>query len=107
VWSPLAPTTPFALRAAVRNAGPCFDRTPDEQLAMIALALRDTLVRVHAVLGDIAYNVVVTNAPREHAGPFHWWLDIVPRVSVMAGFELGTGVWVNIVDPADAAAAFR
>ena len=100
VWCPVASTTPFALRAALRDAGPRFDTTTDEQLRALALALRDTLARVYQVLGNVAYNVIFETAP-------HWWLDIVPRVSVPAGFELGTGIWVNIVDPADAAAAYR
>jgi UDPglucose--hexose-1-phosphate uridylyltransferase len=100
VWCPIASTTPFALRAALPDAGSRFDAISDEDLRTLALALRDTLARVHEVLGRVAYNVIFETAP-------HWWLDIIPRVSVPAGFELGTGIWVNIVDPADAAAAYR
>ncbi len=41
------------------------------------------------MLGDVAYNVMIETAPRDHAGAFRWWIDIVPRVAVAAGFELG------------------
>ena len=59
------------------------------------------------MIGDAAYNVMIETAPRDHAGPFRWWVDVVPRVTVTAGFELATGLSVNIVAPADAAAALR
>jgi UDPglucose--hexose-1-phosphate uridylyltransferase len=88
------------MRAALRNAGPRFDTTPDDQLAVVAITLRDTLQRLHEVLGAVDYNVVIETAPQ-------WWLDIIPRIAVMAGFEIGTGIWVNGVAPADAAAAYR
>ena len=52
---------------------------------------------------NVAYNVVVHTAPRDDPRPFHWWVDIVPRVAVYGGFELGTGLWVNITAPEEAA----
>jgi UDPglucose--hexose-1-phosphate uridylyltransferase len=66
--------------------------------------LQDALGRVHRVLGDVAYNVVVNTAPRDDDRPFHWWVDIVPRVGVIGGFEMGSGVMVNPVEPQTAAA---
>ena len=62
---------------------------------------------IQRVLGDVAYNVMIESAPRDHDGPFRWWADVVPRITVAAGFELATGLSVNIVAPADAAAALR
>jgi UDPglucose--hexose-1-phosphate uridylyltransferase len=69
--------------------------------------LRDTIARLRGVLGNVAYNVMIESAPRDHAEPFRWWVDVVPRVTVYAGFELATGLSVNVVAPADAAAALR
>ena len=106
-WCPRASTTPFAARIAARAGGNRFDTAPEDTITAVAVTLRDTLARIHGVLGEIAYNVVIETAPRDHDRQFHWWVDVVPRVTVMAGFELGTGVWVNIVAPADAAAALR
>ncbi len=48
---------------------------------------------------------MIATAPRDHDGAFRWWVDLVPRLTVTAGFELSTGLSVNIVAPADAAAA--
>jgi UDPglucose--hexose-1-phosphate uridylyltransferase len=50
---------------------------------------------------------MIETAPRDHDAPFRWWIDVVPRLTITAGFELGTGLSVNIVAPADAAAALR
>ncbi len=75
-------------------------------LDAIAVALRDTVRRLRAVLGDAPYNVVIQTAPRD-AEPFHWYVDVIPRVSVIAGFEQATGVLVNTVPPEDATVALR
>jgi UDPglucose--hexose-1-phosphate uridylyltransferase len=107
VWSPRAPTTAFAMRCAPDGGGARFDQASDDDIRAVATALHDTVARMRSLFGDLAYNLVFATAPRGHADPFRWWVDIVPRLGVPAGFELGTGIWVNIVAPADAAAALR
>ncbi len=62
---------------------------------------------MRTIIGAAAYNVMIETAPRGHAEPFRWWIDVVPRLTITAGFELGTGLSVNIVAPTDAAAALR
>jgi UDPglucose--hexose-1-phosphate uridylyltransferase len=106
VWCPRAPATPFAIRLTLRDGGARLDELDEAHAKPAAVGLRDAIRRLQAVVGGAAYNVIVETAPRG-AGPFHWWIDIVPRLTVMAGFEIGTGVWINIVDPVDAAAALR
>ena len=51
-------------------------------------------------------NLWVRTAPRgaEH---FHWHIDIAPRLTVRAGFELGTGVDIDVYPPERAAADLR
>jgi UDPglucose--hexose-1-phosphate uridylyltransferase len=107
VWCPRASTTPYSARISLPDAGTRFDQASDEQLARLAGAAHDMLGRLHKVLGDVAYNLVFETAPPAHAGAFQWWIDLVPRMSVYGGFEMGTGVWVNIIAPQAAAAAFR
>jgi UDPglucose--hexose-1-phosphate uridylyltransferase len=107
VWCPPASTTPFAVRCTIRNTPAHFEAISDQDVRSLAIALRDTLHRFHAVLGDIAYNLVIETAPRDLTSEFQWWVEIRPRLTVIAGFELGTGIWVNIVDPSAAAATLR
>ncbi len=70
------------------------------------MALRDALARLRVVLGDPPYNLVVhTAAPGTE--PFHWYVEVIPRVSVVAGFEQATGILVNTVPPERAALELR
>ena len=98
LWCPYAATAPYQLRLAHDRAGARFDEAPDAVVADVAVALRDALTRLRAVLGDAPYNVIVPTAPRGDA-PFHWYVEIVPRLTVVAGFEQATGMLVNTVPP--------
>jgi UDPglucose--hexose-1-phosphate uridylyltransferase len=106
-WCPPASATPFTVRLALADGGPRFDEATDDATRAVGAALRDTIASAGRVLGDVAYNVMIETAPRDHSGPFRWWVDVVPRISVSAGFELATGLSVNIVAPAAAAEALR
>jgi UDPglucose--hexose-1-phosphate uridylyltransferase len=107
VWCPPASAAPYQLRIAHDDAGARFDRADDAVVASVAVALRDALHRLRdAVSGDVPYNVVVQTAPRD-AEPFHWYVEVVPRISVLAGFEQATGILVNTVPPEQAAELLR
>jgi UDPglucose--hexose-1-phosphate uridylyltransferase len=80
-----------------RPAGGAF---ADERLAGALLLLRDTIRRLRTVEGPLPWNAWL------HDGPW-WHLEIVPRLTVLAGLELGAGIHVNVVDPEDAAATLR
>jgi len=54
----------------------------------LALVLRDVLERFNRVLGDAPYNVVVHDGPRDTDAGYHWWVEVVPRLSGGAGFEV-------------------
>jgi UDPglucose--hexose-1-phosphate uridylyltransferase len=65
--------------------------------------LKVALGRLRDVLGDIAYNLVFHSAPYRAPEPYHWHVHVVPKLATVAGFELGTGVLINIVNPEQAA----
>ncbi len=106
LWCPYSSTSPYQLRLAHADAGARFDRAADLVLDAVAIALRDALHRLRHTLGDVPYNVVVHTAPRD-AEPFHWYVEVIPRISVPAGFEQATGIWVNTVPPDQAAEVLR
>jgi UDPglucose--hexose-1-phosphate uridylyltransferase len=106
-WCPRASAVPYQVRLAHDDGGARFDRADDGVISGIAVALRDVLGGLRAALGgEVPYNVVVHTAPRD-AEPFHWYVEVVPRVSVQAGFELATGILVNTVPPEQAAEMLR
>jgi UDPglucose--hexose-1-phosphate uridylyltransferase len=90
---------PYELVIAPRShpAGSAYD---DDQLAPALQLLAESLRRLHAVEG-----VVPANAWLHDRG--HWHIEVLPRLTVFAGIELGAGIYVNAVAPEAAAAALR
>jgi UDPglucose--hexose-1-phosphate uridylyltransferase len=99
---PWASRSPFELRVVPRqeSAGFAEDETG---AAMIRTAMRVLAARFD---GPPELNLWVRTAPRG-AEPFHWHVDIAPRLTIKAGFELGTGVDINIYPPERAASDLR
>ena len=106
-WCAPGSSVAFEVRVAVLGAGPRFAAATDTEVRDVALALRDTLRRVGVVLDDPPYNVVVYDVPTIGDAPYHWWVRVSPRTEVTAGFELGTGVLIETVDPVQAVARLR
>jgi len=101
--SPYAARLPYQLMLAPRTPR---DRFEDDGPLGAAL-LHDALVRVTRVLGFTPpLNLWVRTAPRG-AERFCWRIDIVPRLTHLAGLELGTGLHLNVVAPERAAAELR
>ena len=99
-----APLEALLLPAAHR---PRFEEGDAADDTAMATALRDLLRRFHRVAGDHApYNLVLHSAP-PGVDDFHWHLHLLPRLTTYGGFELGTGVIINVVDPDRAAEALR
>jgi len=99
---PWASRSPFAMRLLPRTPRARFEED-DGGAPMLAAAMR----ALEGVFGTVPQlNVWVRTAPRG-SGEFHWHIDIVPRLTVKAGFELGTGVDINVYPPERAAADLR
>jgi UDPglucose--hexose-1-phosphate uridylyltransferase len=79
----------------------------DADLAPLAAALGRALVAVHTATGGAPLNFWLHTAPAELRGAFHWHVEIAPRLSGIAGFELGTDIALVAADPLTAAAALR
>ena len=99
---PWASRSPFELRVVPRREAPRFEED-EAGAAMIRTAMRVLAARFD---GPPELNLWVRTAPRG-AEPFHWHVDIAPRLTIRAGFELGTGVDINVYPPERAAADLR
>ena len=99
---PWASRSPYELRVVPRRAAASFEED-ESGSAMLHTAMRLLAERFD---GPPELNLWVRTAPRgaEH---FHWHVDIAPRLTTKAGFELGTGVDINIYPPERAAADLR
>ncbi len=70
---------------------------------------RGVLVKLERIVKLPAYNYIIHTAPFDIAATdhYHWHIEILPRIANLAGFELGTGCFINTVPPLQAAAALR
>ena len=110
VFAPFVSREPFELRIFPKKHLPYFEDTDDVTMKHIVEALQKALLLLEVQLHDPDYNFFIHTAPLENKkkfGHYHWHIEIQPKTSIAAGFELGTGVEVNVVDPDDAAAMLR
>jgi len=109
VFAPWAPRSPFETWIVPRRHVSNYEAEPRERLALCAQALRTTLRRLAAALGDPAYNFMVHSNPlRDPASPsYHWHIEVMPALTQVAGFEWGSGFHINPVPPEDAAEFLR
>ena len=102
VFCPWASHGPFELRIVSRRSAARFEED-DTGAAALGTALR----ALRARFGDeLELNLWVRTAPRG-TEVFQWHIDIAPKLSHKAGFELATGVDINIIPPERAAAELR
>src|SRR5216117_3932085 len=107
--APFAPRFPFEtwILPAVHRAG--FDESGVDELRGLAGLLGDFLRRLDRVLGEPPFNFMLHTAPLRGSEleSFHWHLEVIPKLTRVAGFEWGSGFFINPVPPEDAAAALR
>jgi UDPglucose--hexose-1-phosphate uridylyltransferase len=95
---PWAGRVPFELLVAPRShAGGAFG---DRNLAVALQLLADGVRRLRAAEGHVAWNAWLHDSG-------HWHLEVLPRLTVFGGLELGAGVYVNPLPPERAAALLR
>ena len=108
--APFAPRFPFetwVLPLARRAAFHAIDDA--EEMLELAGILKDTLGRLNAALDSPPYNLVLHTAPlAEPDLPYyHWHMEIMPKLTRVAGFEIGSGFYINPTPPEDAAQYLR
>ncbi len=116
---PYASGFPFELRLLPRRHSHDFALLSDQELAALAEVVKESLLRMRGVLRDPPYNFILHNAPPMHLRsgkpgywsslPFdyHWHIELIPRLTKIAGFEWGTGFYMNPTAPEEAALFLR
>ena len=101
--------SPFHMWIVPRHHKPSFLQATTLELADLAVLLRRVLRLLYAGLRDPDYNYVIRSAPLHDPGhdSLHWYITLVPRVTRSAGFELGSGMFINTTLPEKAAAFLR
>lgn len=107
LYAPFASRAPYELAILPLEPIARFEQLSDEILAEFAALLQDALKRLNALLSNPPYNYMLFTAPHGYEGEFWLHLRIAPRLSIDAGFELGSGVGINITAPEDAVQYLR
>ncbi|HEV3474097.1 MAG TPA: galactose-1-phosphate uridylyltransferase [Actinomycetota bacterium] len=107
--TPFASRLPYETWVIPFEQQASFTTLRDDQAPHLATLLRDVAGALRRSAGDPDYNLVVHTAPVGQEGvPFlQWYIRVLPRVMTAAGFELGSGMWINCVAPERAAATLR
>jgi len=108
-FTPFASRYPYEVCLLPKHHAAHFAQEPPEVLQAFAATLQEVLQRLYRVLDDPPYNYMIYTAPinLEHEPLFHWHLTLAPRLAIPAGFEMGTGIYINITAPEDAAHDLR
>jgi UDPglucose--hexose-1-phosphate uridylyltransferase len=115
---PFASRFPFELWVLPKRHGCDFAKATPEEAQDLAVVLKEVLARLKAVLDDPPYNYLLHTAPFRHqrgkighwrtiADDFHWHLELIPRLTRVAGFEWGSGFYINPTPPEEAAKYLR
>ncbi|HPN96480.1 MAG TPA: HIT domain-containing protein, partial [Candidatus Moranbacteria bacterium] len=102
---------PFASRAAFevwvmpKKHKPYFERTSVNSRIKLAETLQISIRKIYKALDNPPYNFYIHTAPCDGKDypHYHWHIEILPRTSIWAGFELSTGVEVSTIIPEEAA----
>lgn len=107
--TPFAPRTPFEMWILPKQHVSGFARIDDESILALAEIFSDTLRRLCTCIKNVPYNFVLHTEPLHLDGLdyYHYHFEIVPKLTSIAGFEWGSGFYINPLPPEEAADFLR
>lgn len=108
-YTPYASRTPFEVRITPKAHAASFGDIDGPALADFAGLLKDVLARIYRGLANPDYNFIIRSAAvgDENAKYVHWYMVIIPKLTLPAGFEIGTGIYINVSNPEQCAEFLR
>jgi len=109
VFQPFASRYPFETWIVPKQHQASFGLISMEDSKRFGRVLKGTLWKLYSKLNDPEYNFVIHTAPTkdEQEDYYHWHLQIIPRLTTPAGFELGSGIFINVAFPEETAQFLR
>ena len=106
--APYAPRFPFETWILPRRHQAHFEDAHRHEYASLARMLGEILRRMNKMLCSPPYNLLIHSAPIGESGDeYHWHVEIIPKLTRVAGFEWATGFYLNPVSPEEAAQVLR
>ncbi len=113
---PFASRFPFEVWVMPIEHSPDFYTMNDKQIANLSKVMKKVLLKMKVLLGNPSYNYIIHSAPFRRPYPgywatinedYHWHIEIIPRLTQVAGFEWGTGFYICPLLPEEAARYLR
>jgi UDPglucose--hexose-1-phosphate uridylyltransferase len=107
--SPFAARFPFETWILPKRHTPHFHAIDESERAGLSALLGRVLRKLNLALDEPAYNFVIHTAPinEKREWVFHWHIELMPKLTNVAGFEWGSGFYINPTPPEEAAAFLR
>ena len=107
--TPFAPRTPFEMWVLPKGHSSSFRGQSNDDLLSLAEIFSESLQRLDKCIPDVPYNFVLHTQPlrSDSLEYFHWHFEIVPKLTSIAGFEWGSGFYINPMPPEEAASYLR
>ncbi len=108
-YCPFVSSFPFEIWILPKEHRGDFAQIGPEAITDFARILKETLTRMRVALSDPSYNFIIHTAPIEvrEREEYHWHLELIPKLTKIAGFEWGTGFYINPTPPEAAAKVLR
>ena len=109
VFAPYAAVAPFHMWVMPRRHVPTFLHSTAAEMEDLGHVMHAVLRKLYFGLHNPDYNYVIRTAPVSDLGVdyLHWYITIIPRVAYAAGFELGSGIFINPSLPEECAEYLR
>lgn len=106
---PYASLSPFHMWIFPRRHMASFGEIHDPEMTDLAHNLQETLARLYHGLDNPDFNFTIRTAPSEsrYVKYYHWYISVVPRLTRVAGFEIGSGFFINPTIPEENAKFLR
>jgi UDPglucose--hexose-1-phosphate uridylyltransferase len=106
---PYASRFPYETWILPRRAEPSYEAADPGEFGELARLMQDVIGRIERTAGGAPYNCVLHTQPFDTSADdhYHWHIEIIPRLTKVAGFEWGTGCFINPFHPETAAEHLR
>jgi UDPglucose--hexose-1-phosphate uridylyltransferase len=108
VFAPYASTHPMEFWIIPKKHEPTLLKLSQAEVKTLAETMKTSLHALKQLVNDPPYNYGFHQATNKDANKhYHWHLEVYPKLSIWAGFELSTGMYINTVTPETAAESLR
>lgn len=108
-FAPYASKSPFETWVMPKFHTCSYADLSDKQVKSLSQVWKAVLYKIYRGLENPPYNYFIHTSPTQgnHKKYYHWHMELIPKMTILAGFELGTGMYINIAIPEESAEYLR